>query len=318
MAAVEAPPEVAEVAEQSEPVVEAEEPASPEAAPEGEAGDAQEAPSDEGTKVSLTEALKDLTPEELKAVVEQASPEVREAALGEDLRRAEQRGRTQAEEEIQGRQAIKGAYDDLIEQSYAHERTLTDAMSWGSQAWQAAQRALEFGNEDEAKQHLQAIGQVLSPQAIAETTQAIRMGARMEAARQQDAELRAYIRQHDGLFGKDGDFDGSLTEKETEALNKVFYNDQRTGTTNASKALFDLMIGRAQKYGEVHGRKKALSDKKANESLVDRLEGIQKARQAAPGTVLGTPGSTRTDAELLADPNTPVSKLVEIRSRQRG
>jgi hypothetical protein len=67
--------------------------------------------------------------------------------------------------------------------------------------------------------------------------------------------------------------------------------------------------------GEAKGEKKAEATKAS-------IEMLAKLREAgvlgAPRVNGAAPAESRPDAELLADPNTPVSKLVEIRRRQRG
>jgi hypothetical protein len=65
---------------------------------------------------------------------------------------------------------------------------------------------------------------------------------------------------------------------------------------------------------------KAAAKKEAEETLglTEHLKKIQALIPANGATELKGSDSGHTDQELLADPNTPIEKIVEIRNRQRG
>lgn len=303
MAGFEAPVEATPQGEQVSTPVESQEQVAPVTEPTSpdqaeQAGEVEAAGDDEGAAERIAEALKDVSPEEFEQLLKHAPPEVREKALFQDLRSAEQRGETRAREELQNRSQMKTAYDEGIAASYQAEQWLQGATNYGAQASQALQQALEFDNTDEAKKHMQALRQSLDPQTVQQATAAIRTGALLEASQIHTAQLNQMILQHGDLFSGDLAF----TEDETKGLNKLAYEDGRTGTTRAVHTLIEMMVARAEQRGVSKGRQLGLKDKEVTAKLAERVENIQKARNGAPVSVNGKQpaGKASTDQDRLA------------------
>ena len=66
---------------------------------------------------------------------------------------------------------------------------------------------------------------------------------------------------------------------------------------------------------EAKGYKRGLAEGKAAQAAAQQ---VQQVKGTGPNLAAGSPAGGRSDKELLADPSTPVSTLMEIRARQRA
>ena len=109
-----------------------------------------------------------------------------------------------------------------------------------------------------------------------------------------------------------------ITEAEETALEPLRYDFRRNGKFDALvPKVFELALERQN--AEIKDLKRRLGDR---EEVKKAAATLARAADAA-GNGVGSetlPGraDTRTDAQILADPTTPISKLQEIRSRQRA
>lgn len=308
MAAVETPPVQEPVQEPAieEPVAPTPEPTSPEAPEEG-AGDVEaESGEDEGRAQRIAEALKDVSPEELRELIQSAPPESRDAVLAEEFRRAEQRGETRAREELQSRTAMKQAYDEGIQNSYGAQQWLTQQMGYGQQVARAIGQALDFDNAEDAKKHMQNLASVLDPNAINQAAAAIRAGAYLESSQRHSEELSGWVKKHGDLFSKDGDYEGTFTEDEAKMLDSLAYNDARTGQTKAQTALLELALQRAERRGFVKGLNRKAQKDAATLKLADKVEKITAAKAGAAPTINGRAPSA---AESRSFVESEISKI---------
>lgn len=75
------------------------------------------------------------------------------------------------------------------------------------------------------------------------------------------------------------------------------------------------IVGAVETEAYERGRKKGLEDARGAQAAAQQ---VQQATGTGPNLAPGSPAGGRSDKELLADPSTPVSTLMEIRARQRA
>lgn len=297
MAAVELPPQEAPIEAHPEhsggepSVAEPEQPASPEV--EAPTGDAPQEAEPEAGKVA--DLLKDISAEELRLLVEQASPEVREKALAEQIKRAEQRGETRTREQYESRTQRTSAYEEGIRNGDQWGQWLDQQADTVSPLINALNYAMQQGDEQMARGYLSQIAQNLTPDNLKGARTAIEVAARFKAASDQDQQLKGFIRKHGDLF--QGDL--AITEEEAEALNNLTYNDGRTGKTDTAFRMFDLLLERAEKRGEAKGLEKGRGEKEASAKLAEKLAGLADAKANAAPSLNGAaaPAGPRSLAE---------------------
>lgn len=277
MAAPEAPPAV--VAE--EPVAPPEEPTSPVAEAPAEAGDVEEAPEEAGTGLDLKELLKDATPEELRLALEAAPEEARNGALAEDFRRAEQRGATQAAEELTARNSRSDAYQQGVNQGHVAHQWVMDTASTLPSMVNAMNKALEFEDVPTARQTAAQIAQLMSPQGMQAALTDLRTGAILEHGQRLASEFNQFI-------GSKADVIGKLSEDEMKELNQLAYNDGRVGTTRTQYRLMEIALDRAEQRGVEKGIQQGLKNKEANLKLAEKLEKVVAARAGSPPQIRGS------------------------------
>lgn len=267
--------------EQAPSIAEPAVPASPEVSQE--AGEAQEGSQDTGTGIDLKELLKDASPEELRAVLDAAPAERREAALAEDLRRAEQRGVTRATEELQARTQRQDYYSEGIVQGQQAAQWLSNVAQNLPMMTRGVAQALDLGDEGEAKQRLGAMQQI--PQGIHAALQDARNGAVLEAGQRASGQLNQYISSKSDLLGR-------LEDGEVKALEKLAYEDGRTGANRTQMALFDLLLQRAEARGIEKGVQKGVKDKELTVKTGELAARIAEAKKDAPVRVTKGAGDT--------------------------
>lgn len=303
--------------------------AAPDEAPSPEAGEAVQVDAQaEGDVGAEPDAGEDdpfaaLTSDEVDAILSRR-PDLLEASavVKEQQRRAEQRARTQLQEERQNRQQQDEGMGQLIAEGQQAAAWLESAM----RAIDADLHDLDRWTDEEtydpqrSKQVREQLRQKLNPDYVLGALGAARAGALAEAAsifKQMDL---AHVTKHADLI-KEFPF----TPEEDVAFQKARYGDARTGKRDAFDLLVSTLIERAEKRGEAKGFQKGIKDKAAQAAVAEQIAKIKSikngaaphlpAQQAAPdnSTVadrldrIGTPHETAADRAWW-----------EERKRQRG
>jgi hypothetical protein len=99
-------------------------------------------------------------------------------------------------------------------------------------------------------------------------------------------------------------------------LEPLVYDFRRNGRIDALQTEA-AKLALARKDEEITDLKKQLREKTRTRELAEKLATIAENAPGEPGTPKGK-AETRSEAEILADPRTPIDKLMEIRRRQRG
>lgn len=309
-----AEPEVQETQQGTEVAGTSEADAGREPEPQGEQAGQSQSGKDEGTPPDPRAAFfKDMTPDEFDRWVQTAPAELKEssAALKEIDRRGEQRGAQSVAEAQQKAQAQKDLYDDLIGIGQKAEEWLAGANADVAEKRQALAKALRDEDTEAAAAAQTELDAVLDSEEWQVAPLAIANAARLTTARQHSASLREALGKYTPLLGE-------LTADEQQYFADARKHDGKNGTAMAQGILLDLIVGKAIELGEKRGRGELEKNAAADDALLKRVDGWMKAKGGVPPAVGGLPAATaQSDAEILADPHTPIDKIIEIRSRQQ-
>lgn len=262
--------------------------ASPEEEAPPEPGESQSA---EGQGTSgLSEFLGSLSPEEFDRILE-LRPELAESSayLKERERRAEQRGRTKAQETFQQLTGRETGYDALIQQAREAEEYLSEAHRELGRLRRRVEEALSDEDYEEARKHLERVGQVLSSEDYQAALNLVRVSERIQGSRQAIADLGPVLSKHRDLLGQ-------LKPEEEQQLLEAMAEDARKGRQTAYALTVDLLVERARQAGLEEGKKLGRKEAESDLKLVEKLEALTKARaEAAPrlGLGSGAPSSPR-------------------------
>jgi len=277
---------------QVEPVAESETPASPEAdLPEGEsAGDVQEEP-EEG-KVDYAGFFKGLDADQLRLALQSVDPDVRQSALEEDLRRSEQRGRTQAEEEFRNRESRADAYQQLIANGDQANNWLRETIPNIPKALRKVRDALDDDERDKTIRDLQAV-------VSEDLNYAIEARVSGEVAKVSQRNAKEVT----NILAKHADLIGQLSDEEGQRIQKSRYEDAQKGSTSTLGVLIELLVQRAEQRGVEKGQQAGEKAAIAKLRLAEQMEKVAAAKNGAEPIIEGgKPSSTKvpTPAEYNA------------------
>lgn len=311
--AQEAPVDPQETPDAAAGIAESDAPTSPEAA---EAGDVEEGQEGEGTSDAVGEFLTELgsgaTPEQIRGFLETLPAEVRSEALAEELRRAEQRGRNQATEEVQTHQQAREAQAGVVDAGRQARARLQEAVGDGGDIDRALARLERLADTAEPEEIKRAASELADhlfheERGVVPNLNTFIAGSRREAAQMATQDLTAALNESFGPLFKETDGAYDLTAEEKAAIDAAKTAGAKMG------ALTRVALERAKTAGEKAAYDKALKKAREEAGVLERYERIKGGIPPQSG---GRAQAARSDAEILADPHTPIKQIQEIRRRQ--
>ena len=240
--------------------------------PETPAEEPAEAPAEEPQdeeKVPDLSALKGLKPAQLRVLIDEADPEARAEIEAEYERRATQRAQTRSKEADTAETGRHNFYQQAIELGKQAEADL-----------QTRARRFKAGDTE-----------AFQDEHVLAAIDAYRTGGVASLVLQNEQSL-APIRDK---------YLPDLAPDEAEQLEKVLYEDRRSGKLTQLPVLMELVAARAKAAGFEEGLKKGTSDKQAKKELAEKLEKIEQIRaESAPGLPRGKPASVQTQRDAYA------------------
>ena len=282
-APTEAPAAEPEVVEPVAPVAEPTEPASPEPqeeTPEGEGA----VTGQEGEGPSLADALKDITGDELDALVRALPEETRKSSafLREVERRGEDRGRVRRTEEDQARQTVRDSFQEIVETGDLAERQLGQYMTAASEELDRLERMTADPDYLDPEKLKKTAGQLANAVRLnlPSFVEPIRMAERAKAGQQQRADVLRVLNEYAPTVGK-------ITDEEFEPISKALYDDARSGKARGTELMMRLIADRHYQKGLAEGREKGLKDKQSDQALLDKVKDIQSLKNGTAPDLRG-------------------------------
>lgn len=271
--------------------------------PEGEA----ELPETEAGIDALLDQLGELftsDPKLAERIFEKLPQELRDRYQGPEAERARwDRERGQQER----KQALSAA--SMYGLQYAEQNIRPKWEEWASSVSADMQAVANAVAEGKDGAHVSQIA--LDSRQIADTVVGIARGAQMAGSIYAQTQLLNSL--HDALEDSAAHEYLSTDDRKALAETKTLLPDQ------AAAKLIGVYIGAALRSSAQHQTKQEQEKKTKAEGDIDKLAQLLKTAGVKKKTPTSGPSKTeRTDAELLADPTTPVAVLMEIRRRQKA
>ena len=267
----------------------------------------QEAP----VETQLAEAVSEAEPESISEVDE--PDEELESYLKEE-------GLIDPEDE--GKDADTKAYPAYIDKLTGEDRTQAIA-DWNAQAEESARRVAEAKEKAKLDKHNAEEGR--------KRTFNIRRG-RLRNSLAQAGANEALLKQVDDEFvGYHADSQAIAEQSVTSIVTGALYDLMRGELRESQRSEFEKALrlepeAFIKRYGELK-TEGLYTERQLKESKVEALrkhqaklhkQGVLPGDKGPDLNTAGSSSGGKSDAELLADPHTPVEKIMEIRARQRA